>query len=285
MPPKGKKPKNKGRRRPRRNPGVRGANTGRQPTSGAGSTANVVMAIPRLPLFPQRTRRLLRYEESIAFTGTSGAVAAYVFTANGLFDPNITGTGHQPMGFDQMMLFYEHYTVIKSRIRLEVFNTTASIPIKVGIQLGATSTDWSTNYQANIENGRMVYATLTPQNTAMSHAVLTLPCDIRQSVGVMDVLDRSDLRGSASANPAEETFFIITIWNPSAAGAPTCYFDAIIEYDAIFTEVIQDVQSFRENLDRYHEVKLPSLTPPPGTEAKPEEAKRTKGTQWGFPFH
>lgn len=284
MPPKGKKKQQKSRRRRTRrtkNPENYG---GVQPQRGSGSTSNVVLALPRLPLFPQRTRRMLRYEESVALTGSSGAVASYVFTANGLFKPNITGTGHQPMGFDQMMIFFEHYTVLRSRIRLEVFNTTSGIPIKVGIQLGATQTDVSTNYQANIENGRMVYATLTPQNTAMSHAVLNLNANIAQTVGTRNVIDRSDLRGSASANPTEMTFFIITIWNPSVAGAPTCYFDAIIEYDAVFTESIQEIQSLQQNIQLFAE-RSSSQTSPTRPELKQDDAKQIKVAPRGFPFY
>ena len=38
------------------------------------------------------------------------------FVANGAFDPNLTGVGHQPRGFDQFMAGYETFTVTGSKI-------------------------------------------------------------------------------------------------------------------------------------------------------------------------
>ena len=52
--------------------------------------------------------------------GAVGIPASYVFSANGLYDPNITGIGHQPRGFDQLMALYDHYVVIGVRAILTV---------------------------------------------------------------------------------------------------------------------------------------------------------------------
>ena len=35
---------------------------------------------------------------------------------NSLFDPNLSGLGHQPRGFDQLMAVYEKYTVVAAKI-------------------------------------------------------------------------------------------------------------------------------------------------------------------------
>lgn len=36
----------------------------------------------------------------------------HLFRANGIFDPDVTGTGHQPLYRDQVADLYTNYTVI-----------------------------------------------------------------------------------------------------------------------------------------------------------------------------
>jgi hypothetical protein len=82
-------------------------------------------ASPSMGLPPTR-RVTLRYAEIFRITSTAGALGKFLFSANGLYDPNITGAGHQPYGFDQWMALYKTATVIKSRIDIEASNTGAS---------------------------------------------------------------------------------------------------------------------------------------------------------------
>lgn len=64
-----------------------------------------------------------RYCQSIEmFTANiTGLVGSqYAFRLNSLFDPDITGVGHQPLGFDQMKLFYAKYVVNKVHIQIRI---------------------------------------------------------------------------------------------------------------------------------------------------------------------
>lgn len=70
------------------------------------------------------------YAENVALTSTDAATAAFhTMSINNLYDPNISGTGYQPIGFDQMAAFWQNYRVLSARIRLEVFPTTATATI------------------------------------------------------------------------------------------------------------------------------------------------------------
>ncbi len=61
---------------------------------------------------PQTLIRKLRYCDRLEIDpGASSALGEHFFSCVGLFDPDITGTGHQPMGFDQYMALYDHYQV------------------------------------------------------------------------------------------------------------------------------------------------------------------------------
>lgn len=47
------------------------------------------------------------------------AYAEYIYSMTGIYDPNITGVGHQPRGHDQWMNIYTTYRVRGFRVRIE----------------------------------------------------------------------------------------------------------------------------------------------------------------------
>ncbi len=53
---------------------------------------------------------------------TSYTGSEYVFRLNSLYDPDLTGTGHQPYGFDQFAALYSRYKV--DRVHIDVLFTT-----------------------------------------------------------------------------------------------------------------------------------------------------------------
>jgi len=200
------------------------------------------LSFRELPLFGLRTRRLLRYQESTLFTGTANLLASYVYSANGCYDPNITGTGHQPMGFDQMMAFYNHYVVVRSRILVQVMNTTSNQMIHCAIlQLSDVTT--STNYQTVIEAGNMTMALLTPTGINGCVALLQDRCDLGRLQGLQQVLDDPEMRGTVAANPTEQSYYHVALWNSQNSTVPTALVTTVIEYDTYFTEPRQPVQS------------------------------------------
>lgn len=74
-----------------------------------------MVKVPRNRLaFPQSMKTKVRYTERIEFTPTSTSVQQFQFLGNGIYDPNVTGTGHQPRGFDEFMDIYQKFTVLGS---------------------------------------------------------------------------------------------------------------------------------------------------------------------------
>lgn len=59
------------------------------------------------------------YTEAASLGAAATAGAHYTFSLNNLYDPNISGTGYQPIGFDQMCQFWLNYRVLSVRIRLD----------------------------------------------------------------------------------------------------------------------------------------------------------------------
>lgn len=65
-----------------------------------------------------------KYVENFAQTNATGNPNThFVFAGNGLADPNLSNTGHQPLYFDQYGLMYKDYYVAGSKIKVEFINT------------------------------------------------------------------------------------------------------------------------------------------------------------------
>lgn len=70
---------------------------------------------------PQEFYTKLAYSESVVLASTIGGLsgAGYIFSLNDLYDPNKTGGGHQPLGFDQLTPLYNRYKVYKTEIAIQ----------------------------------------------------------------------------------------------------------------------------------------------------------------------
>jgi len=197
-------------------------------------SSNVLLHTPLLPISKLGKLPYAETVIGVLNTGALGIPNAYVFTANGMFDPNITSTGHQPMGFDQMMLFYEHYTVTKSKITVNFINTNPTDSVFVGILIAPDATI-GTNINTLLENGMYVKKQLSHLTGGNNLGALTISANISKINGKKDVKSENDFRGDITANPVEQTYYHIFCYNPYGV-ASSCSFEVLIEYDAIFTE-------------------------------------------------
>lgn len=168
--------------------------------------------------------------------GAAGIADNYIFSANGLYDPNITGVGHQPIGFDQFMLMYDHYTVIGSKIKCTFINTDGSTPAQVGISL-KDNVAAETDIRRNIENALCKYKTIGATGSGDSNkAIITMTFSTRKFFRKKSIIAESDYKGTSSANPTEQAYF--HCWGaPIASVDPTSIQLFVeIEYIAILTE-------------------------------------------------
>lgn len=180
---------------------------------------------------------------SLVTGGTGGAAGNAVFTCNGLFDPDITGVGHQPMGFDQMMQIYDHYTVLAAKATVHLTpRKDTTIPVVGGILLNADTTVVTDN-QRLIENGMVKWELLPSQTQGMGRKFV-LPVNISKFMG-KNIIDEDDYRGDSGANPLEQVFFNVFSYNAdfNDTAAPTINCDILIEYYCLFSEPRNMVKS------------------------------------------
>lgn len=226
-----------------RNRKSRGRGAARGSTRGRGALVSTThsgaslasVAFATMPLFPPRTFRRLRYSTSVNLTATSGIPTAYIFRANDLFDPDFTSTGHQPMGFDQMMVFYNHFCVLRSKITI-VGRSTTSGPGTIALRQDADATV-ITDADRIMEFGGVISDVLEGKGVYGANKELSLGVSISRLQGVSNkaITADSTLRGSAAASPSEITYYHLCLWDRGGQTV-TAQADVVIDYFAYFVE-------------------------------------------------
>jgi hypothetical protein len=100
--------------------------------------------------FPKSMAVKLTYCDTIAIPNTDDGNAAYRFRLNSIFDPDMTGTGHQPRGHDQWATIYSKYCVVGAKVKVEPIYSSSStgagnteVTIKGYIDDDITATNYS----------------------------------------------------------------------------------------------------------------------------------------------
>lgn len=250
----------------RRSSWTRGARRADAVRQRAAWKRNRMVSVPRNKLaFPQSMRTKVRYVERIDFQPTGGNVVQYQFRANNMRDPDVTGTGHQPRGFDQFMDVYNTYTVLGATCSVswmfEAYDgpsTTASTgnlvkevgydgsnqipalsPLVCGVHKGIETLTAGAPAE-QMEKDRTVWTYINGQS---NHKTL------KQSLRVSDFYGKGAIVGAegytgkqgltSTGDPTEEVFFELWCGRASddypADSTKACAF-CTIEFDAVFTE-------------------------------------------------
>ncbi len=178
--------------------------------------------------------------------GASGAVGLYQFSCNGMYDPDTTGTGHQPLGFDQWLGtssttgFYNHYTVVSSEIKVTCFSQAADVTGQAIALLGI-SDDTTAGIDFNTALENPTYSRALIGSMGSGHDVVTFRkhWDACKVLGLTrEALYAKDtVIGTYSANPTEQSYFNLYVSSNSATGNPSnVWFLVEIKYKAHLSE-------------------------------------------------
>lgn len=191
---------------------------------------------------PTKFTTKMRYVEQYSINpGASGLCASYVFSANGLYDPNITSTGHQPRGFDQLIQIYDHYVVTGSKITIRTCapsTETSNYIIGVALRDGPTTdTDPNDYLEGSYNKWRIVPSGSNGVTKIVQKA------SVGKFLGRNNVLSDSQLKGSASGNPTEQCYFHVWASSLELTDPGAIYFVAEVEFILTFIEPKDVAQS------------------------------------------
>nr|AUF34968.1 putative capsid protein [uncultured virus] len=193
--------------------------------------------------FPKSKMVRLRYCQEIFLNAPSGATDYHTFSANGMYDPDITGTGHQPFGFDQNMAFYDHFTVLKSRCTARYTNSNGGNATPAYFLITLSDSPIQPSSYTSISH--LLESPFAPdevkqigseRNYIGWNPVEERVFDAKKFFRRKDPLDDTTLQGRESANPTEQAYFQVivgSIGTNDPAGMPIL---VTIDYWAMLTE-------------------------------------------------
>lgn len=189
-----------------------------------------------LPIFSNTCTRKLRYSGGTTILSPSGVLASQIYTLNGLYDPDITGIGHQPMGYDQVMPFYEHYHVLECNATVTFINRAAASRGFVALKI-TPDVALPASFDELLEEGRVCSDMLGGDGYQFNG---TKVLRVKVNVPAVNGLTRRNFiasdgyRGSLSSNPAEQTYLHVAVWG-STTGMDV-EVRVVLDYTAVFTE-------------------------------------------------
>jgi hypothetical protein len=222
-----------------------------------------------LSTFADEMFTVLRYCEQITYTPSATVCSTNTFSANGAYDPNVTGTGHQPFGFDQLCSAsgpYNRYSVLRARAHLTLYcgaidsgstvNNQGGVFVMINLRRELTS-DFTT-VQSNVEDVSCKAYALATQYQCKT--IRTPWIDLGAYFGIAPKVYGSqvDFSGTFSANPSVQAYIITAVGTTmQATNNPEDMFGTIlIEYECRFWSQNQSVVSVKELDDELKDLRL-----------------------------
>lgn len=176
-----------------------------------------------------------RYIENVSLDAGQYTVQDYVFSANGMFDGNITGTGHQPLGYDELCNLFSHYCVTGSKITVQTANSSQIRPFYMAIALRGDSTNLGTKLVGEILEQPGLKRVLVGIDGLPK--TLSYGFSAKRFFTAKNLVSDAQYNGSASVNPAEQAYFHVLIFSMSGQDDLTSQpVSVTINYHSVWSE-------------------------------------------------
>ncbi len=180
----------------------------------------------------------LRYSREFALfgaVGDEGDIHTKIFRANDMFQPDSSGGGGQPYGFQDLMKFYNHFTVLGSKITIRAVPALGVVsPIFCSVSVRTQATPYSVRSDC-----LQVPTAIWVLSDHDQGPILRLQkyFSTRKYFNVENPQDQSQLNGTGGAAPIDLAHFILSAYNPDAtAFLRSWVFYVTIEYIASLQE-------------------------------------------------
>jgi len=173
--------------------------------------------------FPAKKLVRMRYCTTITLVSATNNLAYWNFRANSIFDPDATGTGHQPYSHDLWNQIYNHYRVVGSKIRVQFLGTQGTTNSICGVDLSDDGTI-TTDYDVLREMPGSKYRVITTQK----------PTTITRNFSAKKMFPNNvtQINAPFGSNPTEDAMFTAYVLAPTETGVVPAV-SAVVDIDFI----------------------------------------------------
>lgn len=206
----------------------------------AGSGPVILNSMPGDP-FPVRMFVTQRYGQLNTLTAGSAGLfgSEQIFRLNSLFDPDLTGTGHQPYGFDTLASIYNRYKVHAVTARLRWSDPSADgVIVAANFQAPGVPTS-ITGSDPNTIMERLGMWTANLNNTGDQEVVFTQRFTLPDLCGCTKQQfdsNTEDYQSAVSTSPVRTPFLRLAIAALDGSSTPTVRCETLLIFEVEYFE-------------------------------------------------
>lgn len=173
----------------------------------------------------------LRYIDNRILSSSAVGLGQRTYSCNSCFDPDVTGVGGQPLGFDEWSAFYTYYKVLGAKITVNAVNGTGEPQIIHVLRQDDPTPAGALKVLMEQAYGK--WATLAGSLGGKSNTVMKHTYSAKKQ---FPNLYRDDtLRAPVSSSPGEQMYWIVSTQRVDAAGNADMAICVAIEYIVEFS--------------------------------------------------
>ncbi len=185
----------------------------------------------------------LVYAEAYSNSVATTAGFQQTLNLNSLFDPNRTGAGHQPYGFDQLAALYNRYRVLSAHWKVTYGSSTGTmmlVTVPVNGLLQASISNQAT-YETAVESP---FAIMKTQSSGAPAVVFegTMSLNVLNGVTKTEYLADDRFEAAVTASPTEIITLVTGGFNPTGSTIVQ-YYLVEIWYEVDFHDPISQAAS------------------------------------------
>jgi len=183
---------------------------------------------------PSEYHATFKYSSRVSISGAAATVSSYAFRLNGLFDPDFTGAGSQPMYYDQFSALYSKYRVLGARWSITLCNEASGAVVVAVCPSMQNSVD--VDMAANTQQLRAKTFILGAVNGAGCIKQAKGGCRMAEVWGVPEaaVKQEDDWAALTTGNPNNVVYLWLSTTGVSTGATTLLRAWVTISYDVVF---------------------------------------------------